>query len=179
MIILIPQLVLKNHGFTLIESLTTIVIAGVLIAVAAPNLMLAYQKQQVNNASEQIELSLKEAQRFTMRQGQNCQVTLNSTNGEISSNNGCLLNNTTLHEQIVMETNITGTPTTIDFIYKGNISHQNTTVANDLGTIVLSSSNGVGNKKCIVITQTLGLIRSGVDEGSTSPIRSSNCNTDN
>ena len=175
----VPKLTLKNHGFTLIETMTVLVIAGVLTAVAAPNLIGAYQQEQVKNTSEQIEFSLKEAQRFAIRQGQNCQVTLNSTNREISSSDSCLVNKMTLPDQIVMETNITGTPAIIDFIYKGNISHPSTSVIDDIGTIVLSSSNGGEYKKCIVITQALGLIRSGFYEGSTSPIRSDNCITGN
>ena len=175
---LIPKISQKEQGFTIIETITTLIVAGILTAIATPSLVGMYRQQKVKEALEQLEGALEEAQRQAMLKGQGCLVDIDTTNNEISSaNSNCLLSTRSLPEEVTMATNIAGGTPQIEFSYKGNTSNITTNPANAQGTIVISRTDSSGYRRCLVITNGLGIMRTGFYDGSTSPITSNNCTT--
>ena len=141
----------SNSGFTLIEMLVTIIIIGVIAAIAAPNFLGLLNRNRVNQAQRQVEGALKEAQRQAMRKGKQCSINVNITDSTISG--GCLLSNRELNtDSYKIQLNSTTTP--ITFSGKGNI-----TGATPL--LVVSIPNGTDSRKCVVIDSLLGSQRSG------------------
>ncbi len=159
----------SDDGFTLIEMLTVIIIIGVIAAIAAPNFLGLLNRNRVNEAAQQIEGALKEAQRQAMRQGKQCRVDIDTANNIISNPaaplNGCLLSNRNLNNLIQLNSNTT----TITFSGKGNITGATPPV------LVVSIPNGTDLQKCIVLDSLLGSQRSGEYTGAipTSPVSAS------
>ena len=172
----IPKIFQKEKGFTVIETVTTLVIAGILAAIATPSLIGMYRQQKVKEALEQLHGALEEAQRQAMLKGQGCTVNIDTTNNRVNSaNDDCLLSTRILPDEAKMETNID--PPQIEFSFKGNTANINTNPSGDQGTVVISRSDGSGYRRCLVITNGLGIMRTGFYDGSTSPITSNNCTT--
>ena len=146
-----------NSGFTLIEMLATIIIIGIIAAIAAPNFLGLLNRNRVNEAAQQIEGALTEAQRQAMRRGRQCSISIDAANKIISNpagGNGCLLSNRNLNDLIRLNSNTT----TITFSGKGNIT----------GTppvLVVSIPNGTDLQRCVVIDSLLGSQRSGEYSG--------------
>lgn len=165
----------KNGGFTLIEMLATVLVAGILIALTAPSFATWYKNKQAQDGLDQLEGALKEAQRQAIRKSQSCSVqfTANTGSSITSPTQGCLLSDRELSDQVSVATNLSGTPPTIAFSYKGNT----TTSA----TIVISPADGgSGEKRCLVISNGLGIIRTGEYSAtaSTSPPTEAGCTTE-
>jgi prepilin-type N-terminal cleavage/methylation domain-containing protein len=143
----------KEQGFTLIETLATVMVLGVLAAISAPNLWEMYQQNYVSNAVNELRSKLQEAQRVAIRNSKDCSVTLPSSgasNGTITST--CLSNSLTLENSVTIRHNYSSPANTITFNYKGETSTQ--------GTIVLNLAN-VTEQKCLVTSIGLGLMRTG------------------
>lgn len=156
----------NNQGFTLIETLTVVIIISILSAIAAPGLLGMLNRNKVNTALDQVQGALQEAQREAMRKSQSCTVTLDSTNSKITSS--CLVTgDRTLPSGVVLATNLD--PSTVTFSFRGN-----TTTS---GTIVVYSNDSNQQKKCLVISNGLGIMRAGKYSGSTTSITTTNCTT--
>ena len=163
----------SNSGFTLIEMLATIVIIGVIAAIAAPNFLGLLNRNRVNEAARQIEGALKEAQRQAIRRGRQCSISINPGSKIISNPappangapaNGCLLSNRNLNNLIQLNTNTT----TITFSGKGNIT------ATPRPVLIVSIPNGTNLQRCVVLDSLLGSQRSGEYSGTpTTPVSSS------
>ncbi len=69
----------KNQGFTLLEILVALAIAGILAALTGPNLSAWLNGNKVKEATDSIQLALEDAQRQAIRLGRNC--TIKFTNG--------------------------------------------------------------------------------------------------
>jgi prepilin-type N-terminal cleavage/methylation domain-containing protein len=161
----------KNKGFTLVEMVVTAVVVGVLAAVSVPNLLGLYNQNKVKEGLAQVEGALKEAQRQAMRRGKSCTVEIDITNSKIknpSSGDGCLLSERILPEGTTLSTSLTGTTKTITFSYKGNTTNS--------GTIVLTMNN-TERKKCLVISNGLGIMRTGDYDESVSGSMADKCIT--
>lgn len=140
----------KSQGFTLVELLITLIIAGILAAIAAPSFLAMLNKNRVNDALTQVQGALQEAQREAIRRSKSCTVTIDTTTKNVSS--PCLMmGNRTLNSSVGLETN----ETSIKFSYRGTI-----TLA-DAGTLVLFTDNNPSYKKCLVISSPLAIIRTG------------------
>ena len=159
----------SNSGFTLTEMIVTIIIIGVIAAIAAPNLLGLLNRNRVNEAARQIEGALTEAQRQAMKSGSQCSIRIDAANETISNPaapaNGCLLSNRVLDDSIQLNTNTT----TITFSGKGNITGSTPPI------LVVSMPNGTDLQRCIVIDSLLGSQRSGEYSGTipTPPVSSS------
>ncbi len=146
----------SSSGFTLIEMMVTIIIIGVIAAIAAPNFLGLLNRNRVNEAAKQIEGALKEAQRQAMRRGKQCSITIDPTSSTISNPaNGCLLSNRNLNNLIQLNSNTT----TITFSGKGNITGATPPV------LVVSIPNGTDSQRCVVLDSLLGSLRSGEYSG--------------
>ena len=163
-----------NTGFTLMEMLVTVIVVGVIAAVASPNLIGMLNRNRVNEAVAQVEGAIKEAQKQAIRQGKACTVAINTAdNDNIFSNTGtnnCLLSTKSLKDQIDFYSNIS----TLTFSGKGN-----TSVTPNKPTFVVSMSSGTNQQKCVVIENTLGIIRTGDYSGTLNPSNKSNVSDSN
>lgn len=167
----------KDRGFSLIEMLVALIIAGILTAISVPSLVGWYNQIKVKQAIDELEGALKEAQRQAMRKGKSCTVTINNTTKRITghegttgtgNSNGCLLGDRRLWQKTEIDTNYTNpNPTKITFSYKGNTTN--------IGTIVVSTTEATNEKRCLVISSALGAMRTGFYQGDLSSIDAGNC----
>ncbi|AUC61401.1 hypothetical protein AA637_09645 [Cyanobacterium sp. HL-69] len=160
------KLKLKNQdpqkGFTLVEIVAILVIIGIGSALATPSLINSQRQDRVTQTFRRVTSALKEAQINANRLSTDCDVTINATSVSASPA-GCLLETVTYDSSIVNVSSTAGAlPQTINFDFRGE-----TEVA-DIQTIRFfrqdyssppSAISGTG--KCIVISNTLGMIRTG------------------
>jgi len=140
----------KNQGFTLIETLFTLIIIGILAAIAAPSFLAMLNRNKVSNALTQVRGALQEAQREAVRKSQSCTVTIDATNKKVAG--PCLVTgDRTLNSSVGLESN----ETSIKFSYRGTIN-----LSGD-GTVVFFTEDNPNYKKCLAISSPLGIIRSG------------------
>ncbi len=176
----------KVRGFTLTEMLATMIIAGVLFAVATPSFLGWFNNSKVKSGLEQLQGALTEAQRQAMRKGKICSVTIETKKIDGESRDvitfykpeskppykysGCLLSDRILPKGVILKPKLnTTSPPRIEFSLKGNTRNG--------GTIVVSMSDDSGEKRCLVISPGLGIMRTGIYNGDTSSITSDNCTT--
>jgi prepilin-type N-terminal cleavage/methylation domain-containing protein len=177
----------NENGFTLLELIVVMLFAGILAAISAPSFIGLNQINKVNHDLSSAKNSLLEAQRGAMRRGQDCTLFFSdpgvvpATISIADSHSGnCLsgdsVNSSNLTQRIfnnvsmtVYQDGISGAIShpTLTFDYLGN----NTTA---ITTIVLQSQGNFAVKKCLVISQPLGLIATNKYTGS-SATYSSNC----
>lgn len=167
----------SDQGFTLIESLIIVSMIGILAAIAAPSFLGSLNNSRLKNALSATEGALKEAQREAIKKSESCVVYVFDggnaalTNSEDLNGNGALDSGEDLNGNGVLDENgclVTGNRklenvslsrppaiSTITFDFKGR-----TNLINNAGTIVFSTSDS-SQQKCLVISQGLGIIRTG------------------
>jgi prepilin-type N-terminal cleavage/methylation domain-containing protein len=79
----------KMQGFTLIEMAVTVLVVGMLGAIAAPNLLAWQEKERVNGAMQAVRSAMVNARHQAMRNGKACRVKLDSVSATVQ---GVLLN---------------------------------------------------------------------------------------
>jgi prepilin-type N-terminal cleavage/methylation domain-containing protein len=147
----------SDRGYTLTEMMVTLIIIGVIVAIAAPNFLGLLSRYQLEEALQQLLGAINETQRLAMVQGKSCRINLNLTTHNITANTpGCLLSDRKLSDKITIRSNFTGS-TSITFSYKGSTTR--------MGTIVLSSDH-TDLQKCFVISLGTGIKRVGNYNGS-------------
>lgn len=174
----------NSQGFTLIETLTIVVIIGILSAISVPSFLGLLNRNKVNDAISKVQGALQEAQREAIRRGTSCPVTLNTsilntTNKTITS--PCLItgardlcdkrdnSDNCIKSTVAVATNLSGTPP-ITFHLRGN--------TNNMGTIVLYTINGSNQQmKCLTISNPIGIMRTGNYNGSIASVSANNCET--
>lgn len=178
----------KERGFTLLEIAIVIAIIGILGAIVTPSFINIYNVNKVNEAIDKAKGAIQEAQNQAIRYSQRCRIQIlnvgeNDLNGvtntstdpiikalppatpptaSASKEESCLVNDTRILSGIKLEK--TRTTWVISFDSKGR------TDANSNATMVLSIPNVPQPRKCIAVSDGLGLIRSGEAVGM-------NCNT--
>jgi hypothetical protein len=110
------------------------------------------------NGLTTLKQTLQQAQRNAIKMGKECRVQLspNSSPPKIllhtdSKYNGCLPYREVPLENVLFHHNFSGTD--IRFSYKGN--------STNLGTMVVESINVVGIRYCLVMSNMIGMMRSG------------------
>ena len=77
----------NNQGFTLIETMTVVIIISILGAITIPSFLAILNRNKVNNAIDQVRGALQEVQREAIRKNKICSVSLTSINQpKLSSN---------------------------------------------------------------------------------------------
>jgi prepilin-type N-terminal cleavage/methylation domain-containing protein len=178
----------QQQGFTLIESLITVSVMGILAAITAPSFATWIDNKKVEDIAAQVEGAMKEAQLEAVKKSQSCTVTVATT---ITSNpTNCLPTGTRDLTKLGLsvlsknDSGITlfaglGTTPDILFTYKGTVPTTGTGSVPGTGLIIIYNNNGGSSRKmrCITVSAGLGIIRSGYYSGSTSVPVSSSCNT--
>jgi prepilin-type N-terminal cleavage/methylation domain-containing protein len=143
----------RNTGFTLIEMLVTVIVVAVIAAIASPNLLGLLNRNRVNSALEEVEGAIKEAQKQAMRNGTSCTINIDDSSDSIQTDNaisgGCLLSTRSLNDLVRFNSNVA----TVAFSGKGN--------TNASSIFVVSMENGTPQKKCLVVSSGLGIMRTG------------------
>lgn len=152
----------NSAGFTLIETLIIVVIVGILSAIAAPSFLGLFGRNKVDNALNELRGALQEAQREAIRKSKSCIVTINTADKKITS--PCLVTGTRdlcdqrddagncTKSRVALATNLN--PNTITFSFRGNTT-------NSGAIVVYASDNSNSKQGCFVISNGLGIMRTG------------------
>lgn len=169
----------SQSGFTLLESLITIAVIGILGVVSAPSFSTWLNNKKVEDVTAQVEGAIKEAQLESIKKGQAC--TLNLGVSITSTPANCLTsgsrdlsklgitalgsNTNSNASGISISTANLGTSPVINFTYKGTIP----TMSGGTGIITIYQASGAASRKmrCIVIASGIGIIRPGTYTGAT------------
>lgn len=163
------DIVVQQEGFTLIELLVVILIASVLAALAAPSFLGMYNRSKLNNASDSIRSTIYEAQKIAIRKSNTCDlnVVTNSTETRIQSTiNKCFEDRIlTVKDGVLMkyQVSVIGGLVPLAFDYEGDAGNS---------MLFIIYMNGIPTKKCILVTENSGLIRTGNFTGDVSTITS-------
>lgn len=103
-------------GFNLVEISAVTLLVGILASVTAPGLLAMYQQFEADDGFNQLRGALQQAQMQAIRRSQDCTVTLDTTNKEITGDPGCLLETRELPDSVTI--NHTGA-NTITFNIRG------------------------------------------------------------
>lgn len=197
-----PVIIKKNptreKGYTLFELLIIVILIGILSAIGAPSLFSWVTRAKVNDAQTVLKGAFSEAQREAIRKSKKCNVTIPipvtpatfTVNPTIQSNcfvlgprtlNGVKIrhNGNTVFKNVTATTSTTKTATLFDF--KGRTEENlddNDVSTTDHLVIVISPSDNDSSQKCLVISDDLGLIRSGnyLDANNTTTTDFTKCN---
>jgi type II secretory pathway pseudopilin PulG len=158
---------------------------GILSAISAPTFLALNRTNQVSQDLASAKSALLEAQRDAMRQSNTCPLSLStSTPPTISSStNNCLSTGTRTLSNVSMQistnnTSLAATTTIYRFKYRGEgvaVDNSGVEIPSSFTTIVLQHNSNSGKKKCIVISQPLGLIATGKYTGTSTTDIASNC----
>ena len=85
---------MKQHGFTLLETMVVVSILAILIAVAGPNLSIWLDNIRIRNAADAIQEGLQTARAEAIKRNQNITFWLVSSNDENQLDDGCELSST-------------------------------------------------------------------------------------
>lgn len=167
----------NNHGFTLVEILVVVFIAGIMAAIAGPGMLGMVNNGRIEESFGAVRGALQEAQRQAIKKSVSCTLDFNQAidaNGKtvsVNSPDGCLNSEPRIFaDNIVLEHDIHPSDNNkMMFDYRGSIiTNEDDSTLNESDaqiTFVVSMPGYSPKKKCVVISTALGLIRSGNFEG--------------
>ena len=144
----------NDSGFTLIEIIVVTIIIGIVAAISAPNFFSLLQRNRVTEALNSIEGALREGQKQAERDGELCDLTIDTANDQVSGN--CLFNTRILDNNVQLHSNAD----TLSFSSKGTASAANSGVAITTAVMVVDIANETNSRKCLVVN-SLGIIKTG------------------
>ncbi|NJN75873.1 MAG: prepilin-type N-terminal cleavage/methylation domain-containing protein [Synechococcaceae cyanobacterium RL_1_2] len=185
-----------DQGFTLIEILVGIIIIGIGAALATPSFLGLVERNRIKDAQVQLKGSLQEAQREAIKRGQNCRVflpaadtanskgeiTIADNNGDTDDDDGegCLVTGSRVMDGVLMSYAPTKNTDTNSFQFNFKGETGNNLDSGEM-IFVIYTKNGdqinAYDQKCIVVSNPLGLIKTGNYEGYTNvaSIAQDNC----
>jgi prepilin-type N-terminal cleavage/methylation domain-containing protein len=148
---------INDKGFTLIEVLITILIMGIMAAIAAPSFMTWVNNKKIDQVATNVEGALKEAQSTAVRKSISCTVSITAT--IITATNSCLPSGS--RDIQGSDSNLAisgtgGTTTTVTFSSLGTVTNTQAFVV--YRTDVAST---IGKKRCVVISSGIGTTKAG------------------
>jgi prepilin-type N-terminal cleavage/methylation domain-containing protein len=154
------HLIVRNdRGFTLIETLVVVIFISIISAIAAPSFLNSYNRAKLDNTLSDLQGALQESQRESMRKSRSCDVTINPSTRKITGN--CLTTGDRSWDSSIAVSPTSST--TISFSFKGNTASSATFVIYNVG----NTTNQ--DKRCLTISDGLGIVRTGTYSGATVP----------
>lgn len=146
----------NSQGFTTIEIIATVIIVGILSAIAAPSFLAFMNRNKVTAAVDDVRGVLQESQRQAIRKSTNCTVTIPAQADPIVQNTCSVTGDRSLKGITIRRGTDLGT---IKFNFKG----RTITGGSDEQAIVFSFTNDTSaQERCLMISKPLGVIRIGV-----------------
>jgi prepilin-type N-terminal cleavage/methylation domain-containing protein len=161
----------KDRGFTLIEMLAVLMIAGVLMAIATPSVLAMMARARLSNSVDRVQDTLELSRSQTTQKNKKCNVYIPTDSNQIVSD--CLISADNTSSGIAGVDD--GLPSVKlddrdDIIIKNSDSSISLTkitynvkgITQNSGTVVLlSRSNPTGEKKCLIVEAGIGIVRTG------------------
>lgn len=164
----------RDRGVTLMEIVITGIMVGILSAIAAPSLIGLISGSNVKQAQEQVESALQDVQRQAIRRGVSCQITINTSTNPVTLSStttaapgsttraACLSGSSlVLPKDVAINTTLSGSPPTVSFNFRGLTSDAGTLVFYPRGAVYSGDADARKSPRCLVISMTLGMMRSG------------------
>ncbi len=184
-----------NSGFTLAESLVAVLVLGILSTIAAPSFLTWVNQKKVDDVLAQVEGTFREAQGVAIKKSQACTLNLGVTLpgkpdsiGITATPTDCLPTGSRDLSQLglsALQKNDTGielrmanlddnpdNKPQLNFSHKGTIFNQP-----NPGVIVVYNPQAEGRKRCLAISGSLGLMRTGEYTGSLDNLSADECDT--
>ena len=172
----------QDRGFTMIEIIVTVVVAGILMAVAVPSLLGLLSQTRIKDGLRQVEGSLKESQKQAMRLGQRCTITMDAATNTITANRvtpagpptpKCLSESRTISPDIKFKGDVADPANNDANLINVSFSHKGNNYSTSARTIAIyREMNGQpvtnGVQKCVILTAGLGGVKSGIYNGDVS-----------
>jgi len=157
----------SHSGFTLLELMIVVSIAGILMAIAAPGWNAFKNRQALNVAQQEVLGAMRESQSKAIRHRRKWQTSFRENNefvqwathpaGETIQEGSwqSLPKDVRLDEETTLR--LAGGVRRIQFDHLGNVNGQ-------LGRVALSPKSGGSMKRCVIVSTLLGAIRSGENQ---------------
>jgi prepilin-type N-terminal cleavage/methylation domain-containing protein len=158
----------RNHppGFTLLELMTTLAIAGIAVAIAAPSYIGWANTQRLKAANEQVFRALYQARDRAVRQNRSQQVSFresgNRVEWSIHPMDTPAIAWTSLPPEVKLDAETTLRRKQGTYILQFNDYGE---VNGQLGRVTLSLAQQPKQKQCLMISTLLGKIRRGENHG--------------
>ncbi|MGF1602718.1 MAG: GspH/FimT family pseudopilin [Thermosynechococcaceae cyanobacterium] len=163
------------QGFTLIEMLISIMVTGILAAIAAPSFLSWVNSKRVDDALALMEGAIKESQSVAIKKSQPCTVDIGPTITAVvtGTTNSCLSTGPRDLTKLGIKTLAPGANDTgVSIAFSGGdnkvvFSPKGSTTTDK--TIVVYRTDGSGKMRCLVVSSGLGLLRVGNYTGANPP----------
>ena len=164
-----------SSGWTLIEVGTVAVVVGIVASMAMPSFMGMKARMDTRNGLTILKQTLQQAQRNAIKMGKECRVQLSPSSNPPkiildadSRYAGCLPYQEVPLENVVFHHNFSSP--NIRFSYKGN--------STNLGTMVVESVSVTGIRYCLVMSNMIGMMRTGNYLEEPPTVRATHCEKD-
>lgn len=136
-----PLNVLKNAGFTLLETLIIVLIIGIGVAIATPSFLSSLEKFRLEQAVVEVRSTFREAQRQAIRSGESCLLVVDLQNSKLTA--PCInITERSLPDKVKLATNIAFITEQLNVTNPENYQLVASTNLTNLGLQVSSNAQG-------------------------------------